>query len=108
MGLESRPGGWADAQPVEAERVAVGNPVGGFERQEFGEGELLAAIEHVALVLGDDEGKAGDLGGEMTKLDAAEVGERDVGGAVCLAAAAVDLRLDGTHFLVGDDKEVAG
>ena len=33
---------------------------------------------------------------------------RDVGLAVGFAAAAVDLRLDLPHFLVGDDEEIAG
>ena len=68
----------------------------------------LAAIEHVALILGDDEGEAGDLAGEVADFDAAEVGERDVGAALGFAAAAVDLRLDLAHFLVGDDEEIAG
>ena len=30
-------------------------------RQELGEGELFATIDHIALILGDDEGKPGDL-----------------------------------------------
>jgi hypothetical protein len=38
----------------------------------------LAAIEHVALIFGDDEGEARDLGGKIAQLDAAEIGERDV------------------------------
>ena len=32
----------ADAQPVEPQGVAAGDPVGGFEREELSEGELLA------------------------------------------------------------------
>ena len=44
----------------------------------------------------------------MAEFDAAEIGERNFGGALGLAAAAVDLRLDRAHFLVGDDEEIAG
>src|SRR5437762_505495 len=38
--------------------------------------------------------------------NAAEVCKRDVGAALGLDAAAVDLRLDLAHLLVGDDKEI--
>ena len=34
----------------------------GVERQKLGQRQLLAAIEHVALVLGDDQRQARDLG----------------------------------------------
>src|SRR4051794_25172548 len=84
----------------------TGDPVGGFEREKLGKGELLAAIEHVTLILGDDEGEAGDFAGKAAELDAAEVGLRDVGLALGLTATAVDLRFDGAHFLVGDDEEI--
>ena len=79
MKFHAGPGRRADAQPVEPQGVAAGNPVLGVERQELGQGLLLAAIEHVALKLGDDEGEARDLGGEVAQFDAAEVGERDLG-----------------------------
>ena len=75
--------------------------------QELGEGERFAAILHVALVFRDDEGEAGDFSREVAELDAAEVGEREVGGAVSLAAAVVDFRLNGAEFLVGDDEEIS-
>ena len=50
-----------------------------FERQELGQRLLLPAIEHVALILGDDQRQARDLGREVAQLDAAKVGQRDFG-----------------------------
>ena len=97
----------ADAEPVDAEGVATGDPVGGREREELEQGEFLAAIEHVALILGDDEGEAGDLAGEVAQLDASKIGDWDVGGAPDVAAQAVDFGLDGPQLFVGDDEEIS-
>jgi hypothetical protein len=106
--LDAGSGRRADAQPVQPQGIAAGDPILGIERQELGEGQLLAAIEHVALVFGDDQRQARDLGREVAQLDPPEVGEGDVAASVRLAAPPVDLRLDRPHFLVGDDQEVAG
>ena len=62
--LHARPGRRADAQPVEPQGIAAGDPVLRVERQELGQRLLLAAIEHVALIFGDDEREARDLGRE--------------------------------------------
>ena len=105
--LHHRAGGRADRQPVEPKRIALGDPVHGIERQEPGQRLLLAAMKHVALELGDDQRQPGDLGGEVAQLDPAEVGQGNVGTALGLAPAAIDLGLDLAHLLVGDDKEVA-
>ena len=47
------------------------------ERQKLGQGQLLPAIEHVALVLGDDEREARDFGREVAQLDAAKIRQRN-------------------------------
>ena len=47
------------------------------ERQELGQSLLLPAIEHVALILGDDERKARDLGRKVAQFDAAKIGQRN-------------------------------
>lgn len=107
MHLYARPSGRADAHPVQPERIPAGDPVFPVERQEVAQGVLLAAIEHVALILRDDERQPRDLGGEVADFDAAKVGERDVALAVGLAAPLVDLGFDRAHLLVGDDEEVA-
>src|SRR5204863_7406060 len=49
-----------------------------------------------------------DFPAEIAELNAAKVGERDVRVPIRFAAPSVDLGLYRTHFLVGDDKEVAG
>jgi hypothetical protein len=69
--------GRADAQPVQPQRVAAGDPVLVSQRQELGQGQLLPAIEHVALVLGDDQRQARDLRRKVAQFDAPKVGERD-------------------------------
>ena len=97
----------ADAEPIESRGVAAGNPVLGLERQEFDPRLFLAAIQHVALVFGDDQSEARDLGREIAQLDTSEIGERDFGTAPGLAAPLVDFGLDRPHLLVGDDEEVA-
>ena len=107
MVLHARSGRRADAQPVEPQGIAAGNPVHGVKRQEFRQGFLLSAIGHVALILGDDQRQPRDLGGKVAQLDPSEVGDRNFRAPVGLVSPFVDLGLDGTHFLVGDDKEVA-
>ena len=67
----------ADAQPVEPQGVAAGDPVHGIKRQELRQGFLLTAIGHVALILGDDQRQPRDLGGEVPQLDPAIVGQRN-------------------------------
>jgi len=47
---------WANGQPIQPQGIAAGDPVVGVERQELGQRLFLAAIEHVALILGDDQG----------------------------------------------------
>ena len=78
----------ADAQPIQPQRVAAGDPVLRVERQKLGQSFLLPAIEHVALKLGDDEREARDLGREVAQLDAAKVRERNFGAPVRLRRAA--------------------
>jgi len=67
----------------------------------------LTAVVNVALILGDDEGEAGDLGGEVAQFDAAKVGEREGAGLIGLAEAAVDLGFEGAELFGGDDEEIA-
>lgn len=98
-------GGRADAEPIEPERIAAGDPV---ERQELGQGLHLPSIEHIALVLGNDERKPGDLRREIVQFDAAEICQRDFRSKVRFTTPPVDLCLDGPHFLVGNDEEITG
>ena len=97
----------ADAQPVEPQRIAAGDPVLRVKRQKLGQRFLLSAIEHVALKFRDDEGEARDLGREVAQLDAAKVREWNFGAPVRLAAPLVDLGLDRAHLLVSNDEEIA-
>jgi hypothetical protein len=53
------------------------DPVLVAQWQELGQRQLLPAVQHVALILGDDQRKAGDLRREVAQLDPAKVGERD-------------------------------
>src|SRR5438552_352134 len=62
-----------DVQPVEAEGVAAGDPVVLVQRQDLFAGEQVADVQGVALEAGDDQRQPGDLGGEVTDFDAAEV-----------------------------------
>ena len=96
--LHARPGRRADAQPVEPQGVAAGDPILCVKRQEVLQSLLLSAIEHVALKLGDDKREARDLGREVAQFDAAKVGEREFGAAVGLAAPLVYLGLDRRAF----------
>jgi hypothetical protein len=65
---------------LQPESIAAGDPVLCVERQELGQRLLLAAIEHIALVLSDDQGEPRDLSGKVTKLDAPEIRQRDFPG----------------------------
>ena len=103
----SRPRGWADAQPVQPQGVAAGDPVLGIEGQEVRQGFFLAPVEFIALVFGNDQRQPGDLGGEIPQFDAPEIGEGDGGGPAGFAAPPVDLVLNGAHFLVGDHQKIA-
>ena len=82
--LDAGSRGRTERKPVKPERVAAGNPVLGVERQELGEGFLLPAIQHVALIFRDDQGEPGDLGREIAQLDPTEIGQVDVGPPVFL------------------------
>ncbi|KQP11345.1 hypothetical protein ASF28_10010 [Methylobacterium sp. Leaf99] len=79
----------------------------GVEWQEILKCLLLAPIEHVALVLGDDKRQASDLGRKISQLDATEVRQRNFRAPVGFLTTVVDVRLNGPHFLVGDDQEIA-
>ncbi len=80
--LHAGPRRRTDAQPVQPQGVAAGDPVLRVERQKLGQSFLLSAIEHVALKLGDDEREARDFGREVAQLDAAKVGQRNFGAPV--------------------------
>lgn len=67
----------ANAQPVQPQRVATGDPVFIAQGQKLGQGQLLPPVQHVTLVLGDDQRKAGDLRREVAQLDPAKIGDRD-------------------------------
>src|SRR3546814_14931271 len=69
---------------------AACDPVFSIERQKLIQGELLPAIENVALILGDDKRQPGDLGREVAKLDDTKVGQRNIRLALYLAAPFVD------------------
>ena len=105
--MEGFAGGGADGEPVEAQGVAAGDPVLAGERQKGLQGLELAEVFYVGLILGDDEGEAGDFGGEIAQLDASEVGDGDVAFAAFFAALFVDLVFNLAHFAVGDDEKVA-
>ncbi len=105
--LKVRSGRRTDTQPVQPQGIAAGDPILGAERQELGEGQLLAAIQHVALILGDDKRQARDLGREVAQFDAPEVGQGNVAAPVRLAAPLVDPVLDRPNLLVGNDQEIA-
>ena len=78
----------ADAEPIEPQGIAAGDPVLRVERQKLGQRVLLAAIEHVALILGDDQRKARDLGRKIAQLDPAKIGQRNFGAPIRLRRAA--------------------
>lgn len=59
--LHARPGWRTELQPIVLQGIAAGDPVLTVERQEFEQGLLLTAIDHVTLKFGDDQGKARDL-----------------------------------------------
>ena len=105
--MEGFAGGGADGEPVEAQGVAAGDPVLAGERQKGLQGLELAEVFYVGLILGDDEGEAGDFGGEIAQLDASEVGDGDVAFAAFFTALFVDLVFNLAHFAVGDDEKVA-
>ena len=107
MHAYSGSGGPAKTQPVEPQGVAAGDPVLTVERQEFGQRLLLPAIEHVALIFGDDQRQTGNLCRKIAQFDAAKIGEGNVAASVRLAAPPIDLRLDLPHLLIGDDEEIA-
>src|SRR6202035_582316 len=54
-----------DAQPIKSERVAAGNPVVRSKRKEFCQRQFLSPVQKVALVFGNNEGKARDFGREV-------------------------------------------
>jgi len=68
--------------------MTASNPILGVKRQKIAPGFLLAAIEHVALIFGDDQRQTRNLGGEIAQFDAAKIGERNVRPAIRLASAA--------------------
>src|SRR3546814_17414489 len=80
------PGRWADGQPIQPKRIAACDPVFSIERQKLIQGELLPALENVALILGDDKRQPGDLGREVASLDDPTVGQRNIRLALFLAA----------------------
>jgi hypothetical protein len=96
--LYARPSWRADAQPVKPQRIAAGDPVLRVEWQEILQGFLLAAIEHVALKLRDDEREARHLCGEVPQLDTPKIGQRNFRAPIDLGAPPVDLGLDGASL----------
>src|SRR5216684_4609727 len=98
---------WADAQPIQPQRIAARDPILSIERKKLGQRFLLPAIEHIALKFRDDEREAGNLGRKVAQLNSPEVRQRNVRTSVRFTATLVDLSLDRAHLLVGDDKEVA-
>src|SRR3546814_19896858 len=69
---------FANRQPVEPQRIALNDPVLRIERPKLVQRELLAAIQQVALILGDDKGAPGNLGGEVATLDTPDGGSRNI------------------------------
>lgn len=67
----------ADAQPIQLQSVAAGNPVLRVEGHKISQDLLLAAIGHIALIFGDDEGEACDLGRKIAQFDTTKVAQRD-------------------------------
>src|SRR5690606_6944851 len=74
---------------------------------KLGQRQLWPPVQHIALVLGDDQRKAGDLRREVAQLDPPKIGKRNFRLSIRFATTPVDLGLDGTHFLVGNDQEIA-
>src|ERR1019366_4696502 len=68
---------------------------------------FVPAIEHVTLVLGDDERETRDFRRKVAQFDAAKVCLWNIRVPIRFAAPLVDLGLYRTHFLVGDDEKVA-
>ena len=64
-------------------------------------------MQHVGLVLRNDERETGNLRGKGSNLYAARVLRAEVVGPCHFATTPVDLRLDLAQRLVGNDKEVA-
>jgi hypothetical protein len=87
MHFHARPRGRADAQPVQPQALPQVIQFMASSGRNSRKRLLLAAIEHVALVLGDDQRQARDLGREVAQLDPAKVGERDVAVGARLSAA---------------------
>ena len=69
----------------------MGDPVLRVEWQKLRQRLLLPAIKHVALKLCNDKGQTGDLGREVTQLNAKKVGERDFRAPVGSAAPTIAL-----------------
>ncbi len=74
MQLYTCPLGVHQAEPIQPQGIAAGDPVLRVERQEVLQGFLLSAIEHVTLKLGDDESKPRDLCWKVAQFDAAKIG----------------------------------
>ena len=89
--LHPRPSRRADRQPVQPQRIAAGDPILAVQRQEISRRFSLTPVQHVALIFRDDQRQTGDGGGEILQLDAAEIGQGDLGPPVGFAPAAVDL-----------------
>src|SRR3546814_18261253 len=68
----------ANAQPIEPQSIATSNPILRIEWQELSQRQLRAAIQHVALELGDNERQPRDLGGEWAQFNTTKIGEGDV------------------------------
>ncbi len=103
----ARPGWRADAQPIQPQRIAAGDPVHRIQWQKILQRLLLATVQHVALIFSDDQRQARDLGRKISQLDAAKIGQRDVAAPVGLTPALVNLSLNRPHLLIGDDQKVA-
>src|SRR3546814_7766711 len=63
----------ANAQPIEPQSIATSNPILRIEWQELSQRQLRAAIQHVALELGDNERQPRDLGGERSEEHTSEL-----------------------------------
>src|ERR1700723_1938819 len=95
-------------RPIKPKRVAACNPVVRTQRQKFSESKFLSAIEHVALVFGDNQSKPRNLRRKVAQFNAAKIRKRNIGVKVGFAAPLVDLDFNHTHFLVRDNKEITG
>src|SRR3546814_20242406 len=84
----------ANAQPIEPQSIATSNPILRIEWQELSQRQLRAAIQHVALELGDNERQPRDLGGEWAQFNTPKIGEGDVAFAPGFPPSPVNLGLD--------------